>query len=303
LISDSVAAVVITYNRLELLKKVIAGLLNQTKEVDKIIVINNGSTDGTLDYLQELEKDNSKIKVITQENLGGSGGQFTGFKVAFEMGYEWIWQMDDDVVVRLNCLEELFKVRQKELIYSPLRYSVDGTVFYNETIKFNLTNPFKSFWLQVISQKDLDKDFIPAEGLTFEGAFLHRSVIEKIGLPQKNFFIFADDSDFFIRAKKAGFTPGILTSAKLDRLLLAEPFKLMHTPRRYYFIRNQIAVDRMHGNFVVKNLRPLIYFVKWIFRSNSFSDIKYTIKAFVDGWFYKSYDGIEIINEIIKNGQ
>ena len=82
-----IAAVVVTFNRIELLKKVINALRNQTKKIDQIIVVNNSSTDGTLDWLN-MQTD---IIIVTQENLGSSGEQFTGAKTAFEMGFEWIW--------------------------------------------------------------------------------------------------------------------------------------------------------------------------------------------------------------------
>lgn len=75
-----IAAVVVTFNRLELLKKCVESLRNQTHKLDEILIINNSSTDGTLDWLNQQ----NDLTVISQENSGSAGGQFTGIKTAYE---------------------------------------------------------------------------------------------------------------------------------------------------------------------------------------------------------------------------
>ena len=112
-----IAAVVVTFNRLELLKKVIAGLRNQTRMPDKIIVVNNSSTDGTAEWLKE----NADLHVVTQPNWGSSGGQFTGSMEAYKLGYDYIWLMDDDVVARPDCLENMLKHSDENRVVAPLR--------------------------------------------------------------------------------------------------------------------------------------------------------------------------------------
>ena len=78
-------AIVVTYNRLSLLKECIHGILSQTKKADNIIVINNQSTDGTGEWLAT-----QPVTTITQENKGGAWGFFTGIKSAYESGADWI---------------------------------------------------------------------------------------------------------------------------------------------------------------------------------------------------------------------
>lgn len=98
-----VAACVVTFNRIKFLKEIIPALKNQTRKPDKIFVIHNSGTDGTAEWLAEQ----TDLTVITQPNVGSSGGQYTAFKTAFEAGFDWIWIMDDDVVPRPECLENL----------------------------------------------------------------------------------------------------------------------------------------------------------------------------------------------------
>lgn len=97
-----IIAVVVTYNRLELLKRTVR-CLQQNKPVSSIVVVNNGSTDGTADWL----KTQPDLVVISQTNVGGSGGFFTGMQHAYQAGADWIWCMDDDVFPRADCLEQL----------------------------------------------------------------------------------------------------------------------------------------------------------------------------------------------------
>jgi GT2 family glycosyltransferase len=280
----SVAAIVITYNRLELLKKTIAGLRAQSHNIDEIIVVNNGSTDGTLDWLN----DQDDFYVVTQENTGSSGGQYTGFKTAHSRGHEWIWAMDDDVVPRPDCLENLMKNRNENYILAPLRYSKDGTPFINDTLEFNLTNPFKNIWERLLKESDLKGELVRADGLTFEGPFFHRNLITSIGLPEKKFFIYADDSEYMIRAKKGGFQPFVVINANIDRLLDVPDLNNEFSWKNFYIIRNIIAIDVLHGNLLVRLLRPFAYLISWLGKSNNRSDRKTVFNAFKDGYFYKS---------------
>lgn len=89
---NNICAVVVTYNRIKLLKECIDSLRKQTIILDGIIVVNNNSNDGTKEWLA-LQND---ISAIHQENLGGAGGFYNGIKSAYNKGYNWIWCMDDD---------------------------------------------------------------------------------------------------------------------------------------------------------------------------------------------------------------
>jgi GT2 family glycosyltransferase len=280
----SIAAIVITYNRLELLKKTRDGLLGQTRVPDKIIVVNNGSTDGTAEWLAS----HTDLFVVTQENVGSSGGQYTGFKTAYEQGYDWIWAMDDDVVPRPDCLENLISTLKENIIIAPLRYDLDKSPYINDTLEFNISNPFNSLWKRLLSEDDLKNELIKAEGITFEGPMFHRSLIDEIGLPEKKFFIYGDDSEYFIRANQSGFTSYIYTNAKLDRLLPTPNLTKEFSWKNYYIIRNVIAIDVLHGNMLVRWLRPFAYLISWLRRANSKTDRQTVLRSFKDGYFYKS---------------
>ena len=282
--SQSIAAVVVTYNRLEMLKSLIESIRRQTRRPDEIIVVNNSSTDGTGEWLNQQPD----LTVLTQGNLGSSGGQYTVIKAAFDRGHDWIWTMDDDVEPVENCLERLMYDENPNIVRAPLRFTSTGKPYFNDAIAYNLTNPFRSFWKGVISEKDLLNEKISANGITFEGPVFHRSVVEKIGLPEKKFFIFGDDTEYFIRASSAGFDIQIIRDARFNRKIDPTPGDRSFNWKYYYIIRNIIAIDVLHGNMPVRLIRPFRYLLKFLLLSRSLSNLKTTLKAFSDGYFYKS---------------
>ena len=281
-----IAAVVVTFNRLELLKKVVRGLRNQTRKPDQIIVVNNGSNDGTLEWLN-LQDD---VLTVTQENTGSSGGQFIGAKTAFEMGFEWIWQMDDDVVADINCLENLLLHCNENLVCVPARITFEGEFFTADFKTLNITNPFKTIRKgSTIKRKDFENEIIFVEGFTFEGPIFHRNILEKIGLAEKNFFIYADDTEYSVRIFKQNIKTVIVKKAIFRRQL---PFptpeaEFIFNWKTYYMIRNMIAIDVLHGNFLVRLIRPFAYMFFWFTKCKNFDNIKTVLKAFKDGYFYK----------------
>jgi len=280
--NEKVAAVVVTFNRLELLKKVVNGLRSQTRKIDQIIIVNNSSTDGTLEWLN-LQED---IITVTQENTGSSGGQFTGAKTALEMGFDWIWQMDDDVVADSECLENLLKYAKKDLICVATKITFQGDIFLADIKKINITNPTKSIWGTMTNENDFKDEIISVEGFAFEGPFFHRSVLEKIGFAEKKFFIYADDTEYSIRALKQNFKAIIVKNAILRRQLPFPENEYIFGWKTYYMIRNLIAIDVLHGNFFVRWFRPFGYMLTWIFRCKNFDNIKTVLRAFKDGYFY-----------------
>ena len=110
-----IAAVVVTYNRKQLLSECLGALLNQTKKLDSVIVIDNASTDGT----RELFTDNGLFNLPDidycpmENNLGGAGGFYEGIKRAYTQGYDWIWIMDDDTIPQEKALEEFLLAEER----------------------------------------------------------------------------------------------------------------------------------------------------------------------------------------------
>jgi len=260
-----ITAIVVTYNRLELLKKGIDCLRKQAR-LSNILVVNNGSTDGTDKWLDEQ----TDLTVIHQDNVGGSGGFYTGIKAAYEDGADWLWCMDDDVFPRENCLDRLLAQVEMNVaadggqalgILSPRRM-MENSVFTHEFCQFNFTNPVGSMHGKKLNGTETEPTEIV--GCDFEGPFISREVVEKIGFPNKELFIFCDDTDYCLRAHLAGFRLLYVPDALMDKhkFFSNDSWTTRNQKKkwkRFYQVRNEAYMNHHYGkNWGVRYLRSWI---------------------------------------------
>lgn len=289
----NIIAVVVTFNRLELLKKNIE-CLRKNKPVSSILIVNNGSTDGTKEWLDTQKE----LIVIHQNNVGGSGGFYVGIEYAYQAGADWIWCMDDDVFPCTTCLEELLKeVNDANIGILAPRRLMDGEIFCHDFQEYNLTNPFASMYAKRLNNQQVNT---PTEikGTAFEGPFIRREVVEKIGLPNKDLFIFCDDTDYCLRAVLAGFRIVYVPNALMDKQKFFSndswsERSIKKKWKRYYQIRNSAYLNHHYGqNWGVKYLRGFINvfgYIATVFITAPFSkawqwkEIPRLWKAYQDG--------------------
>lgn len=193
---ESVCLVVVTYNRLYELKRLLNYVNKQSKKVDEIIIVNNGSTDGTGEWL----KSQNHIHHIFQENKGSAGGFYTGMVKALELEFDYIWTMDDDGFPEENNLNELWKIRnQNEIIAS---------VCISDTDKDTLSFPYNK-----IKNKKIEKyselrsyfnNIINDWASPYNSLLIPKNVLLRYGLPNPNLFIWGDEVEYYFRLKKQG---------------------------------------------------------------------------------------------------
>ncbi|MDN5374894.1 MAG: hypothetical protein PWP32_1659 [Methanothermobacter sp.] len=219
-----VCAVVVTYNRKELLMDCLEALLKQKRPLDAIYIVDNASTDGTPGSLQEkgyIDDPDGSIKTIEdhggnpvkivyvrmKENTGGAGGFHEGIRRAHTEGYDWIWVMDDDVEPLDDTLEKLLRAAEKipedVSAVAPVRF-FRGSLFNLETKTFDFRNPLKHFTYNVITEDDLNEEYFRVAAISFEGPLIRGDAIERIGYPDRDLFIIADDTDYAIRLQTYG---------------------------------------------------------------------------------------------------
>jgi GT2 family glycosyltransferase len=318
---ETICAVVVTYNRKNLLLECLDGIRKQTRPVDAIYIIDNASTDGTPEILRgngyipelpplnrlepyEIEHqvnnlvDGNSIKIFyvrMHENTGGAGGFYEGVKRGYEKGYDWLWLMDDDVIPENNCLANLINLGKQEsdiLIVSPVKILPDGRVI-GATLYHDLGNPF----IRKIKYFKATKDelgnlpeYLEVNDVPFEGCLIKKKAILLSGYPLKNFFINYDDLEFCIRVKKFG---KIVLSlhAVIEKRAFINYDPKVQLLREYYGYRNLTLIDRIHGkNLLVKYLRPIIYLLRVFFKkiiTLKFKSLKLILLAFYDGYFLR----------------
>jgi rhamnopyranosyl-N-acetylglucosaminyl-diphospho-decaprenol beta-1,3/1,4-galactofuranosyltransferase len=210
---ETVCAVVVTYNRKNLLLECLEALRKQTRPIQSIYLIDNASTDGTPElllekgYIKELppkdlaepwEKE-FKIKNLTDgkiiklyyvrmpKNTGGAGGFHEGVKRAYERGYDWLWLMDDDVEPEKNALETLLKYSTISDFIHPRRKDKNGNIFPWEGY-IDLMTGLRVNLNDISFSTPKGKSYTCVNVGCFEGPLIHRNLISKIGFPNKFFF-------------------------------------------------------------------------------------------------------------------
>lgn len=206
MMTQKICAVVVTFNRKHLLLRTLNALNNQSVKLDKIILVDNASTDGTSELLREqgfLAQTNLEYVQFT-ENTGGAGGFYTGVKAGFEQDFDWLWLMDDDGYPADDCLESLLKYQDEFDFYGPLVLSDED----KHTLSFPITLPqnkkIMRHYTQLGGYYDLQNNVMEDVLIPFNGVLLKKTLIEKIGFPDSRFFIWGDDMEYTKRAKTVG---------------------------------------------------------------------------------------------------
>jgi rhamnopyranosyl-N-acetylglucosaminyl-diphospho-decaprenol beta-1,3/1,4-galactofuranosyltransferase len=249
-VSELIAAVVVTYNRKALLCECLDALLKQTRPLDAIYVIDNASTDGTRDLLDERGylRENKIRYFLLPENTGGAGGFAEGLKLAFEAGFEWFWLMDDDVEPYPDGLEQLYQFSSESHCIHGRKTAPDGSpVPWGEWFdpRAVTTRPIK------------DQNFTQHQRLQevgigcFEGMLIARDVVTKIGYPCRDLFIMLDDTFYgFLASQVTKVVYVNVFSLKRKRhfdsvTVFGLGKRVVLSPRSaYYYQRNRFLIAR-----------------------------------------------------------
>ena len=267
---NKVAAVVVTYNRIDLLKQCVEALLKQKYPCD-ILLVNNNSTDGTEGWALELLNKFENIKYHnTGANLGGAGGFNYGMRWAVEAGYEFVWVMDDDCLPKENCLE-LFM--EYETTHSGEYGFLSSKVLWQDQSICVMNVPRAGVYS---NNKDFKSKAVKISMASFVSLFVPARIIKNVGLPIKDFFIWTDDWEFtrrislkypcyllnesvVIHKSKSNIGANIATDS-IDRL-----------DRFFYLYRNDVYLYRREGTkgFLYEAARLSYHILRIVFKSDN----------------------------------
>ncbi len=288
---DTIAAVVVTYSRKELLVCCLEALCRQSHLLDAIYIIDNCSVDGTYEYL--LERDwiapvpsfNGQIResrkaisllgqkdqhieiryVAMSENTGGAGGFHEGLGRAVEAGFDWLWLMDDDLEVSPGALKALVEKRQalaaahhrpfllNSLVLSKEHPDGDTLAFPLQELSIHGLPKAVKYW-RLSEIKDKASGGLYQWACPFNGTFISTEAVSEIGLPNKDLYIKGDEKDYLWRAARQLDLYTVLDS----KVYHPGPFPMAFDWKSYYLIRNMFVVNR-HFRFTrLRNLRLIV---------------------------------------------
>lgn len=274
----TVSAAIVTYNRLNLLKKTLKKVLEQEyKNLKHIIVVDNNSDDGTEKYIKSI-KDKRLIYKKLDKNIGGSGGFNKAVRFFIEdTKDEYIWMMDDDTFSKRNSLSELIKNVDSSTGLLASKVLWQG----KELSKMNLMKDSSGSFKQIL---DDTKTKVPILNATFVSVLIRRNEITKVGLPQKEYFIWGDDIEFTERITRIS-KGYLIKSSVVDHMSsenihpgdIANENNLGRLPRYYFEYRNRVLTARRRKSLIkiIKTLgHSFLDLIKVIFSPKS----KYKIR-------------------------
>ena len=237
--------IIVTYNRLELLKECIRCVRSQTVPFSHICVVDNHSTDGTDRWLDEILPDCPQLSVHRmKENLGGAGGFSYGLSRLSETDCDWCLIIDDDAMIAPDYIEEIEKaiLRTDYLAFS-------GTVKTAGKIDTShrriLKNPYLMLY-DPVPETAYEKPSFEYHISTFCGLLLSAGLIREIGLPRTDYFIWFDDTEYCLRFQKQTKILNVNTALLDHRTTPASQGPIV-TWKNYYGFRNSIDIGKTYS--------------------------------------------------------
>jgi glycosyltransferase involved in cell wall biosynthesis len=246
----SATIVIVTFNRSHLLTGLLTSISRMDPKPGHVVVIDNASSDDTTEVVESFRSTIGTEIVYRRldENTGGSGGFSEGMRTAYELGSEWVWMMDDDVEVVQDGLARMGAWTPRFKSIQGRRYDYDGSEFYWQykiAERMGIPIPFAPAGFDASGFKEMNSG-------CFEGMFIHRSIVQQIGLPDPRFFIYWDDQTYGWLASRR------TTAVIVDEFVLRRTREIRQwdmgvrhlnassNAYRYYIMRNRAFIKQYY---------------------------------------------------------
>jgi GT2 family glycosyltransferase len=241
-----VISVILNTNRRDDTLACLASLAQTTYTNHRVIVLDNGSTDGSVPAAREQYPD---VKVAPlEENLGYAGNNNFGIQMALDMRADWVFVLNEDTILDPDCLRSLVTAGEQDSkvgIVGPMVYHHD-----EPTIIQSGGGILGPYWESI----HLEKDQIDAgqlrqnhfvEWVSGCAILVRRSVIETAGMLDARFFYFWEETEWCLRAGKAGWKILHVPAARIWH----KGVQRNYTPKPsliYYDTRNHLLLLQTH---------------------------------------------------------
>jgi rhamnopyranosyl-N-acetylglucosaminyl-diphospho-decaprenol beta-1,3/1,4-galactofuranosyltransferase len=240
-----------TFNEAAFIDQALEGLQRQIRRPDAIIIVDNGSTDGTVD---RTFPENVTV-VVNSADLGTSGSVGVGFTHALKHGFDWIWVLDADSVPKPDALANLLAsfegmalAEREEVCFLACRLATESNAAAHRPLAFTESG------LKFVSPSP-ELGYCRCDLFIWSGSLFRMAAVAKIGLPSPDYFMDLSELDYGYRAMRLGFTSYVVESAVLHqdvgrtpgvatRFWRLGPLSIrlyeISPARCYYYVRNML---------------------------------------------------------------
>lgn len=241
-----VISVILNTNRRDDTLACLASLAQNTYPNHSIIILDNDSSDGSLEAIQEKYPDAQMVSL--ENNLGYAGNNNVGIEIALQQKADWVFILNEDTVLNEDCIEKLVSEGEKDRkigIVGPMVYHYDEPEYIQSA-----GGMLGQYWESIhIAKNELDTGQVhlprPVEWVSGCAIMIRSEVIKDIGMLDARFFYYWEETEWCLRANKAGYKILHVPSAKLwhkgvQRDYIAKPSLL------YYDTRNHLLLLKKH---------------------------------------------------------
>jgi rhamnopyranosyl-N-acetylglucosaminyl-diphospho-decaprenol beta-1,3/1,4-galactofuranosyltransferase len=238
--AERVCAIVVTYNRRELLRRCLKALAGQRRALDATVVVDNASSDGTADMVRAEFPAVQLLRL--DRNAGGAGGFQHGLAWGYDRAHDWLWLLDDDTIAQPDTLAALLDGAARAPGGQPLL--VTSQVRWTDGRLHPMNRPVARWRDRARMAEAAAHGLVALRYATFVSVALRREAVERFGLPRAEYFIWGDDVEYTARILRH--EPGYLVPESRVHHWTAEPHAAAApTSDRFYFhARNTLLTLR-----------------------------------------------------------
>ncbi len=242
----------------------IQSLIQAGADLPQIVVVDNGSNDGSVDYLREQFGNTLQILAL-ENNLGFAAGTNLGIRAAMQQGAEWLLLINNDTWVAADFFEKLFEAIKSHpdvSAFGPaIYYASDSAVIWylgDRLIPGTMltVNRFRGKLLPAHLPATVPVDFLSGCAM-----LVKRGAFEDAGLLDASLFMYGEEVDWCWRARRAGHRLAAVPTAAMWHKISTSSNRVSIKARSLR-IRNQIWVYRRHGNIAQRMLLAVFSFFR-----------------------------------------
>jgi GT2 family glycosyltransferase len=238
-----------TWNDADVIGIALDAVLRQTLRVEEILIVDNGSTDGTAELAYP-----AIVSVVRHRlNLGTSGAVKTGLEYALAHGYDWIWVLDADSVPRPDALELLARLVETEGRQVGVVCTSHNLVHLGQMLRGRLLTPGGPR----LPTLQKDRNYVDSDSVIWSGALINLAVVQRVGLPRagrlgcwEDLSLDYGDTEYTYRIHRAGYKILVHRDSIIDHpvgsglhggILGWNLYSTNHSAfRRYLYFRNLV---------------------------------------------------------------
>lgn len=288
----SVGVVTVTFNSSSVLDDFLVSLWAQVGIDVRLYAVDNDSKDSTIDRLTLDARHHPLVVIANDANLGVAVGNNQGIEAAIADGCDWVLLLNNDTLFAPTFVANLVEVADARGldILSPLIEATDppGSNWYSDGV----IQPFKAMKATHLGMGSELLPFTHRETATVDYAstcalLVRPRVFETVGLMDPIYFVYGDDVDFCIRAKRAGYQYTVTARAVLTHKASSLTGEFTGDFAAHWITRNWVVVARRHCS-PVQLVVGSVYISMWVvgrlvFRRENFDVTRRRINAIQEG--------------------